>query len=147
MARLRPARALRRGATAVEFALILPLVVVMFVGVLEYGWYFFTHSMVMRSARMGCRAGAVVPTTGGMDPTAVAMSAMMDEMDDMSFSSVVCSAATPDPRCKGEVTLIGATPEMQISCAMDYDYGGITGLVPLPGRIQARSVLLLEFQP
>ena len=143
----RPRWPQRRGATAVEFALILPLVLVLFVGVLEYGWYFFAHSMVMRSARMGCRAGAVVPTTGGTDPTIVAMSAMMDEMDDMSFSSVVCSASAPDPRCKGEVTLIGASPEMQISCAMDYEYGGITGLVPLPSRIAARTVLLLEFQP
>ena len=34
-------RSLRRGASAIEFALTLPVMITIFSVIVEYGWYFF----------------------------------------------------------------------------------------------------------
>ena len=40
----------RRGASALEFALTLPVVMAILAGILEYGWYLFQLSNVVHAA-------------------------------------------------------------------------------------------------
>lgn len=69
--RLRPHRgqlvrqkrgARRRGIEALEFALVFPLYLFVFFGIIEYGWYFFQRAIVADAARLGCQAA------GQLDP-------------------------------------------------------------------------------
>jgi Flp pilus assembly protein TadG len=46
----------RRGAAAMEFALLLPLLSLMLTSVWQYGSLFFTYNMMMTAARDGARA-------------------------------------------------------------------------------------------
>lgn len=46
----------RRGATAVEFALLLPIFLIGMMGIFEFSWYFFQRHAVGEAARLGCRA-------------------------------------------------------------------------------------------
>lgn len=47
------------GAAAVEFALVLPLLLTVVFGTIEWGYYFFTREIVINSAREGARAGTL----------------------------------------------------------------------------------------
>ncbi len=48
-----------RGAAVVEFALVLPLLLTIVFGTIEWGYYFFTREIVINSAREGARAGTL----------------------------------------------------------------------------------------
>ena len=48
-----------RGAAMVEFALVLPLLVVMLIGVIEFGWLFAQNLNVRHGAREGARLVAI----------------------------------------------------------------------------------------
>jgi Flp pilus assembly protein TadG len=62
--RLRPPLANREGSTTVEFALVLPVLMVMLFGIIEFGLIFKDVLAVNQAAREGARAGAVGnPTT------------------------------------------------------------------------------------
>lgn len=48
-----------RGAAAVEFALVLPLLLTILFGTIEWGYYFFNRQIVINSAREGARVGTL----------------------------------------------------------------------------------------
>lgn len=43
------------GAAAVEFALILPILVALLMGILQFGWYFYASNSASSAAREGAR--------------------------------------------------------------------------------------------
>lgn len=45
----------RRGAAIVEFAVVLPLLITLLLGVIEYGWLFMVRQSLQNAAREGCR--------------------------------------------------------------------------------------------
>jgi Flp pilus assembly protein TadG len=54
-----------RGAVAVEFALVLPLLLLLVLGGIDWGYYFFAGEIAANAAREGARAGAI---QRGADP-------------------------------------------------------------------------------
>lgn len=54
---LRRTRRARRGSNLVEFALIFPIFMALFIGVMEYSWYFYQRGVVVDAARRGCELG------------------------------------------------------------------------------------------
>jgi Flp pilus assembly protein TadG len=50
------------GQTLVEFALIVPLLLLLVFGIVEFGRLFFAHHIITGAAREGCRAAAVHKT-------------------------------------------------------------------------------------
>ncbi|MHC4949345.1 MAG: TadE/TadG family type IV pilus assembly protein [Planctomycetota bacterium] len=48
----------RRGLSALEMAIIFPLLLVMVAGIIEYGWLFLQTQQVTNAARQGARIGA-----------------------------------------------------------------------------------------
>jgi Flp pilus assembly protein TadG len=67
---MRPRRNEQRGAAAVEFALVLPVLLFIVLGTIDWGWYFYVSQVVTNAAREGARAGSLTPTTGS-DGTAI----------------------------------------------------------------------------
>ena len=49
-----------RGAAAVEMALVLPVLILLIGGIIDYGRYFFTEIQLTNAAREGARAGIVL---------------------------------------------------------------------------------------
>jgi Flp pilus assembly protein TadG len=54
-----------RGQGLVEFALVLPLLVILVLGIFQVGFLYSTHIGIINGAREGARYGATVPTQDG----------------------------------------------------------------------------------
>lgn len=52
----------RRGAAAVEFAIVFPLLAILAFGAIDFGRAFFLRNSLITAAREGARAGAVLQT-------------------------------------------------------------------------------------
>lgn len=53
----------RRGAATVEFAIVAPLLFLLFFGIVEFGRAFWVAEMLQTAARSGCRTATVVGQT------------------------------------------------------------------------------------
>ncbi len=52
----------RRASAVVEFAVVLPLLLTILFGIIQYGWVFMIRQTLQTAAREGCRL-AVLPTS------------------------------------------------------------------------------------
>jgi len=87
-------RSRRRGSTIVEFAVVLPLLLTVLFGIIEYGWLFMVRQTVQNAAREGCRV-AVLKTS--VEPYAAVLERINTIVEPIG--------ATP------AITLVHATPE------------------------------------
>ena len=53
-----------RGAELIEFALTLPLLLLLVLGIIEFGFLFQEYEVVTNSAREGARIAAMIPSAG-----------------------------------------------------------------------------------
>jgi Flp pilus assembly protein TadG len=60
-----------RGASAVEFAIILPLLVIMVFGIIEFGLLFYDKAVVTNASREAARAGIVFQPDPRVDITKI----------------------------------------------------------------------------
>lgn len=80
-----PRRKTRAQAT-VEFALISPLLFILALGIMEFGWLFRSHMTVHFATREGARAGALMGSMA--QPDEQILKAITDTMIGMSFPDV-----------------------------------------------------------
>ena len=133
----------RRGSNLVEFVLLLPLFLAFLSAVFDFSWFFFTQAVAQSSVRDGCRTGSIISPDD--DPETEARTTIADNMASFPFMGVDCGAAT-GARCDVEVTTSGASPNEVIECSITIDYPGLTGLIPMPETVQARSTARFESQ-
>jgi Flp pilus assembly protein TadG len=108
----------QRGAVAVEFALVLPLLLLLVLGGIDYGYYFFVSEIAANAAREGARAGAISRSLtpcldGGGIPGAVTVvkdflkrGALISSDGDARLKAFTCTATTS---CCQVVTIAGFT--------------------------------------
>ena len=48
-----------KGSSAVEFALTLPVFIILVIGIIEFGWYFFVQHTLQYATREGMRLALV----------------------------------------------------------------------------------------
>lgn len=100
VARRRRGRADERGAAAVEFALVVPLLLLIVFGVISYGYLLSFRQGLSQAAAKAARAAAV----SGADTEAEKVSAARDAVGDaLDFYGVSC--ASNDDLVKGGVTV------------------------------------------
>jgi Flp pilus assembly protein TadG len=109
-----------RGAAAVEFALILPILLLILMGTIEWGWFFFTHQRVVNAAREGARVGTLEPPNSTGDPQGAAIAAANQYLTDVGLTATGVAA-----------DLIGSAGSNQsVSVTITYPY---TSLTQFPG--------------
>lgn len=106
-----------RGAAAIEFALVLPVLLFLVLGMVDYGWYFFCQLTVTNAAREGARAGTTVPGGDGGRATA-------------TTQSYLATAGLAGQPTQIDVN-IGAAPTT-VSVDVWMHFRPIIGFVPLP---------------
>lgn len=105
----------RRGAAAVEFAVVAPVFFLLVFGMIEYGRMVMVQQIIVNSAREGCRAAVLDgSTTSGVKSTTI--TAMASGNITITTSNVTVS---PDPPSNAEfgdpVTVTVTVPFNQVS--------------------------------
>lgn len=145
MRRLRRGKARQRGAAAVEFALVLPFLLMMVLGAIDWGWYFFVREVVTNAAREGARAGAV---TTAANPTQAAEDIAGNYLTNFGLTrpaTVAVDLSNPT---------FGGAPVPTMSVTVTYPVGSITGFTSLPqyaslvpANVQAQAQMRREGNP
>ena len=86
-----------RGASAVEFAIILPVLLLVLGGIVDFGRYFFFQIQLTNAAREGARVAIAYPSPP--DPTASINARVM-----AAAGGVPSAAVTPVAICSSGVT-------------------------------------------
>jgi Flp pilus assembly protein TadG len=124
----------QRGAAAVEFALVLPILLTLTMGAIDWGYYFFVDQMVTNAAREGARAGSVVdPAKSWATAQAAAEGAANAYLVKCQLTGTASVVASPDN--------IGGTPA--VSVTIQYPAGSLSGLLKglIPTNAIGRAVM------
>ena len=129
----------RRGTNAVEFAVALPVFLLVLGGIVDCGWLFYEMAALEVAASRGCRDGALVDRgadTGFADVTAVAVDEMLGELEVAGLACDGCAAAA---------SVSGAVPEQTLECGLSNRYDPLFGVMP-EQPIVATTARRLEWQ-
>lgn len=114
-----------RGAAAVEFALILPVLMLIVIGIIEYGYYFSREISVTNAALVGARSFAV----GNSAVDAKAAAALAASVDP-SYVTV------PGTACSGGNS---------VTVTISKPYASLTGFpIPLPATLNSMGTARCE---
>ena len=70
---------IERGQSAVEFALIVSVAIIMFLGMMQFGMYLYGLSIVENAARHAARSGSVSQSCPSCEATAAAQSVLQGQ--------------------------------------------------------------------
>jgi Flp pilus assembly protein TadG len=127
-----------RGAAAVEFALVLPILIVLVFGIIQYGIYFWARQSAVAAAREGARRASVGDYPACTDFTAFVKSEVAGESGTVTVNRTFPTKATGNTLTTGQV---GDTMKVKV----EYNSVNI-GLLPLPfsGKITVETTSRVE---
>lgn len=126
-----------RGTATIEMALVLPLLMALTFGLIEYGWIFLKLQQVTEAARHAARIGVTADATNGDITNAVA--ALMDDAGLGASGYEV--AISP-----GETAGLTAGEPLKITVAVPYENIELIGvpLIPVPPSLRASVTMAKE---
>jgi Flp pilus assembly protein TadG len=131
------ARKGERGTAAVEFALVMMPLLLLALGGIDFGNYFFVSEVLANAAREAARAGAIVPNAVDNPGTAAAVAASTAQsyINALKFTGT----ATITTTCPGGVV-------QSVCIQIAYPAGSITGFLSaiMPTNATAQAVMRLE---
>lgn len=135
----------RRASTALEFALILPVFVLLVGGVMDMAWLFYMESALDRAAMLGCRAGALIDPGVGEVSLSAAQTRAEDVMADALGLNSVGLKSLPDS-LETEVTAHGSSPGRSLVCAVSIQFQPLIGLALSPLTLESSTAIRFEWQ-
>ncbi len=128
----------RRGASATEFALTLPVLMLITSAIVDYGWYLGQSTNVMNAAREGLRVGVQVPFDGGPDAEAEQWAETLLQGYGIGCGATVTCTIT------GTVTTVESYDALMLSVAVPFS--PLVGMVPIPETLHVELTMALEDQ-
>jgi Flp pilus assembly protein TadG len=126
----RTGRRSESGTAAVEFAIVLPVLLLIVVGTLEWGRYFVVRESVVHAAREGARAGTLLDAADA--DACVAARAYLSTFGITAGCSTDMNHAIPG----------GGTTMPAVQVKLDVDFTAITGLpLALPTTMHVEAVM------
>ena len=127
----------KRGITVIEMAIIFPIILLITIGLIEYGWIFLKYQQVTNAARQGARVGARVDATNTDVDNAVdtIMAAAGISSGEYTVSIAPTDVTTPEPGEALTVTVTVPYANIQLT-------GGV--LVPVPTNLQSAITMAKE---
>lgn len=125
----------RRGAQTLEFALVFPLLLALFTGILDWGWYLLRVQLVLQAVRDGARSGAAVAQDASPGPDSSAVTATRSSLTSMGLpaSDATITAAVSGDRPDSVLTVNAAVP-----------FEPLCGLIPAPEVMGGSLTVRLE---
>ncbi len=124
----------KRGLAAVEAALLMPLLLLIVMGIIEYGWLFFAFHVTSSAAREGCRVAVT------RDATAAHVTATINSrMAAGGFGGFdVEYAPSSDPAA------VEAGEDYTVEVTLTYDSLTNFALIPVPETLSSRVIMRKE---
>ena len=94
-----------RGAAVVEFAVVLPLLLTILFGIIEYGWVFMVRQTLQTAAREGCRLAVLQTTTTPYSNVTDRVAQVMAPTGLTTYSVTMTHATVANPIETVEVTI------------------------------------------
>jgi len=147
---MRPGRRGRdRGAAAVEFALVVPVLFMLLMGIVNYGLWFNDSLQLRQGIREAARQAVVLVPLGGTDPTTGAACGTL-----LGMNNVACGTKSQTVTTGGVASVQILTPDGWVRghevvvCAW-VSSTNFTGFVPLPagGIIKSKTTMSIESVP
>lgn len=110
-----------RGAAAVEFALVLPVLLLVLLGAIDWGWYFTLREVVTNAAREGARVGSV-NAVGVAGAEADAHAAALAYLDGLGLDAAGRTVAQTTP-----TVTVGTASLQTVRVVVTYPVGSLTG--------------------
>ena len=126
----------RRGSQAIEFALILPVFLMLVFGGIDFLWLMIETAQVQQANAAGCRGGAATGVNVYTDPYARAQELIEDTL--FRTTRYNCSLGG----CDVAVTESDlSSPEvLWMRCDLEVSHSSITGFIPgMPDTIAAAA--------
>jgi Flp pilus assembly protein TadG len=115
------------GASLVEFAMLMPFLLMLLIGVVEFSWTFATDLDVKQGAREGARLAAVnFPDTGNTDMAAEICSRM--DLVGSNPATTITWASDGTPAVGEGVTVTVSTPHETLTGFLDWAFASVTSL-------------------
>lgn len=135
------------GASAVEFALVMPILFLLIFGIIDYGFLFFDSIGVRQGAREGARQAVVQKTSGGCTSspyTYTSMKCAVTKSTDLTLAQNVAVKITPVDSSGAEVTTWAQGTQLKV-CVQAKEQS-LTGFVPFPagGIIKSKTLMSIE---
>lgn len=122
----------RRGAISLELALTAPVLLLLGIGTVEWGWYLHQELALVQAVRNGALAGAVARVSAG--PASLAEAGARRAME---------AAGLPT----GDATITATLTPLSDGTAIHLDvrlpYAPISALLPLPATLRATATMRL----
>lgn len=115
-----------RGAVAVEFALLLPILITLLLGIMEFGLAYGTQVTITNSAREGARTMAITDTPA--DARAAALAAAPNLNPQLRAAHITFSPAS-------------CTPGAQTTATVTYPMRFITGFFGTGLTVTGRATM------
>jgi Flp pilus assembly protein TadG len=128
-------RRLRRGASAIETALLAPVALAMLGGFLEYGWYFLQEMNMNAAVREAGRIAAGTPVAS--DPATTFQVEIKNELADRGMGHMTQASTA---------WVSGDAGSRVLNIQVSVQFPGLTGLVPVPSAIKTSVTTRLEDQ-
>jgi Flp pilus assembly protein TadG len=133
----------QKGSSAVEFALILPLLTLVIFGIIEFGLLLYNQQVITNASREGARAGIIV----GLDRSAnehetvsrtTASNYCSNHLVTFSGNSSPLLISTPPP------SAVFSGDEFTVTVSYLYDFLVLSSLGFGPVTLDAKTIMKLE---
>lgn len=125
----------RRANQAVEFALVLPVLLAVVSGIADYGWYLSQHVGITEAAREGARSASAA--WFDEDHVVIGQAAAQEVLDHWSIDDATVSVTL------GTDPVLGQVVHVQVSAP----YEPLLHLVPAPDTLSQTVEMRTEWQP
>lgn len=122
----------RRGAAAVETALVLPVLLVLLTGAFESAWFLHQRYVVVDAARTAARAAAEVTDLATVSTTA------------STAATTVLAAASIDASRATVTVTQDTTSGTVLNVEVRMPYRALMGLTPTPATLHGRATAVWE---
>lgn len=125
-----------RGAAALEFALVVPILLVLVFGIIDFG-IFFADSLAVRSAvRSGAREAVVLRCGSAQFSATCIANLTKNQTDAIAGGTEYVKVLSPDPWRRGDSVTVCAVVEV----------AGVTGFTPLPDGSRTRAKITMRIE-
>ena len=139
----------RRGQTVIETAIVLNVLLLVILGVFEYGRLLMIKQLMDNAAREGARMAVVSTQSGTPLTTQQSQATVTNDLAGQQVNNLVIQVFEADPNTDANIgAWTAATYGKDIAVTVDADYSPMIpttlGIVPNPLHLSARSVMRSE---